>query len=464
MYALIALASLTVDSRAAEVQFEGFYRARFRAFDTLSLDRTNPLSEGLAAMVEQRLWLKPRFLLTDDVSLTLEFKGLDGVSWGAQPATADTIADPPPNAFDYDLSAPTSDTDERAPLLDFTLWRAYGEVHTPIGLVTFGRVPLHWGSGIWLNDGVTDGSFSDWMSNDHGDTTDRVSWERLFEDQFYLRASVDVPVERFVGENDDTTAFGLAAAYKSEDLTAGVLLQLDHTGKRDTLGSLNVFTADVAGSAVLGKVDGSAEVVGQFGGGDLDSGINDASITAVGAVVEAGIDLDPWRMQVQGGLATGDGRQDLNLRAFSFDRDYSVGMFLFEQPMPILATTDAAANDTNGGRDFASAVSGTALSNALFLKPKISRTLFDVVTLDVAWLGARVAKSLPVNGVSQTRSYGNEFQLGASYTGIRHFAVDARGGLFLPGSAYSVDADDPQTPSGFDDPAFGFQLTGRIRF
>lgn len=463
MHALLVLASFAVDSRAAEVQFEGFYRARFRAFDTLSLDRTNPLSEGLAAYAQHRLWLKPRFLLTDDVSMAIEIRGLDGVTWGDEPGAYDAFVDPPPNLIEYDLNAPTSDTDPSATLLDLTLWRAYGQVDTPIGMFTFGRIPLHWGSGIWLNDGVTSSSFSDWMSADHGDTTDAVQWERLFEDQFYLRASVEVPVERFVGENDDTTAFGLGAAYKSETMTAGVLLQLDHTGQRDTLGSLNVFTADVAASTVLGKLDGAAEIVGQFGGGDLDNGINDASITAIGAVVEAGLDLEPWRLQVQGGLATGDGRTDLNLRTFSFDRDYSVGMFMFEQPMPVLSTTDAAANDTNGGRDFSETLTGTALSNALFIKPRISREIVDGFTLDASWLGARVAKTAPVNGITQNRGYGHEFQLGASYTGIRHFAVDARGGLFLPGSVYSV-SQDVQTPSGFDDPVFGFQLSGRIAF
>ncbi|MEQ1500773.1 MAG: hypothetical protein ABMB14_01015 [Myxococcota bacterium] len=459
MHALLVLASLTSESRAAEVQFEGFYRARFRAFDTLSLSRDNALGEGLAAYAQHRLWLEPKFLISDKVGMYVQIRALDGVPWGFQPGAYDAFVTPQPNLFEYDLDAPTSSTDETATLLDITLWRAWGEVYTPIGHFSFGRMALHWGSGIWLNDGLS----VEPMFADYGDTTDRVMWEQLIQDQFYLRATIDVPTERYLGENDDTTAFGLATAYKTEDLTAGILLQLDHTGARQNLGSLNVFTADLAGDAVLGKLNASAEVVGQFGGGDLDGGINAANITALGGVLEAGLDLDPWKVAVQGGLATGDGvPNDLNLRTFTFDRDFSVGMFLFEQPMPILATTAAAANDTNGARDYSAALSGTAVSNALFLKPHVSRELVDGLTVDLAWLTARAAKLPPTALGEQLRGYGHEFQLGVGYTGIEHFLFDARLGAFLPGSVYSV-AEIGQVTE-YRDAAFGFQLGGRVDF
>ncbi|MEZ4241281.1 MAG: hypothetical protein R3F59_35015 [Myxococcota bacterium] len=456
---LAALLSVSTGARAAEVQVDGFYRARFRAFDTLSLSRTLASGEGLSALAQHRLWLRPRFLLSDDVQLVAEIRALDGVAWGDQVADYGDLGDPPPNVFEYDLTAPTSDTDPTASLLDITLWRIYGQVDTDIGRWTFGRVPLMWGSGIWLNDGIS----VDPLSADYGDSTDRVQWEKLFEDQFYLRASVDVPAERLVNVGDDTTAFGLGLAYKTEAMTAGAVLQLDHTGRRsDEVGALNVFTADLAGDAVLGKMDVAAEVVGQFGGGDFDNGIDGAGITAVGAVLEAGLEVDRFRAQVQGGLATGDGNpNDKSLREFTFDRDYSVGMFLFEQPMPTLAA--ATPTTTNGGRDYSQVVTGTALSNALFLKPQVTMNIVDGFSARVAWLGARVAKSPPTStGVAQVRSYGNEFQIGANYSGIPHFEIDAQGGLFLPGGAYTFDEEARATE--FTDPAFGLQVTGRISF
>ncbi|MEQ1564353.1 MAG: hypothetical protein ABMA64_01860 [Myxococcota bacterium] len=457
---LLSSLFLAPAAHAAEVQFEGYYRARFRAFDTLSLDRDNALDEGLSALAQHRLWLAPRFLITDQASLFVQINALNGVPWGMSDADYAGYGLDPANVFEYDLTSPTSSTDPNAPLLDLTLWRAWGEVYTPIGQFSFGRMPLGWGRGIWLNDGL-----SDPLNADFGDTTDRVMWEHLIQDQFYLRASVDVPAERFVGADDDTTAVGFGVAYKNETMSAGILLQLDHTGPQQPAGApLDVFTADAAGDVTLGKLNLAAEAVGQFGGGNLEGGYNDANITAVGAVLEAGIDLEPWGADLQVGIASGDNTPgDLNLRTFTFDRDYSVGMFLFEQPMPTLATSLSAANDTNGGRDYGSVLSGAALSNAIFVKPTGSREIVDGLRVDVSWLGARVARPPTIDGVNQSRGYGNEFQLGVSYTGIAHVLADARFGLFLPGTHYSRSANGEED-TGFDGPAYGFQLTGRIDF
>jgi hypothetical protein len=463
LHLLLAFASL-LTSHAAEVQFEGFYRARLRGFDTLSLNRQDPNNEGFAAYVEHRAWLMPKFLLSDDVRMIVELKALDNVLWGNEPALYDPFLTAQLHHFEYDLQSPTSSTDETAPLLDLTLWRVYGEVHTGIGTFTFGRVPLHWGSGIWLNNGRSvSPDFAD-----HGDTTDRLMWEHLIQEQFYLRASVDVPTERLVGENDDTTAVGLGVAYKTEDLTAGLLLQLDHRGSVDT-DSFNVFTADAAGDVKLGPLNVNAEVVGQFGGGDLEGGINDTTVTAVGAVLAPELDLDRFRVGLQAGLATGDGEGgDTNFRTFTFDRDYSVGLFMFEQPMPTLASAVGAANDSNLGRDFSEVEengSGIAVSNAIFVKPRVSYRLIDGLWVDASWLTARMAKAqeLP-GGVNQQRGYGNEVGLGLRYNAIPHFTVDGRGGLFLPGTVYSRELLNPNDSTDYDQPAFGFQVTGRIDF
>ncbi len=457
---LLALASFA--AHAADVQFEGFYRARGRAFETLSLDRENPANEGLAAYGEHRLWLAPRLLLSDKVGLQLEFRGLDGVNWGAEPEPYVAFVTPAPIVFEQSLGAPTSSVDEEVPLLDFTLWRAYGEVDTRFGRFTFGRMPLHWGLGVWLNDGTSlDRDFVD-----HGDTSDRVQWEYLIEDQVFLRAGADVPAERLVGRGDDTLAFDLAASYRTEDLRAGILARVDHSGPQSDDGSaFNVFTADLSGEATLGRLHLGVEALGQFGGGDQEElGLNDATITALGGVLDAELALDAFTARVQAGAASGDAQpNDPAIKSFTFDRDYSVGLFLFEQPMPILATPGAAANESNGGRDFSEVRTGTALSNALFVKPTISRQIVDGFVVHASWLGARTAKAPQLNGENQSRSYGNEFQLGLRWDTIEHFSLGLRGGVLLPGSVYSVDTDG-RTLTGFDDAVYGAQLAGRIEF
>lgn len=458
---LLALAALP-SAHAADVQFEGFYRARGRAFDTLTLDRENAANEGLAMYGEHRLWLAPRLLLSDAVGLQLEFRGLDGVNWGAEPEPYVAFVTPSPVVFEQQLGAPTSSIDEETPLLDFTLWRVYADVDTRIGRFSFGRMPLHWGLGVWLNDGTSlDREFVD-----HGDTSDRVQWEYLVEEQVFVRAGVDVSAERFLGQGDDTVALDLAAAYRTEDLRAGLLARVDHTGPQsDDSQSLNIITLDLSGEATVGRLHGGIEAIGQFGGGDSDDLLlNDVTVTSFGGVLDAELALDFLTARVQLGAASGDKQSnDASIRAFTFDRDYSVGMFLFEQPMPTLARPGAAASASNGGRNFDEVLTGTALSNALFVKPTVTREIVDGLTVSGSWLGARTAKAPELNGQKQSRSYGNEFQLGVTYDRIEHLVFGVRGGVFLPGSVYTIE-DDGQRPTTYQDPAFGAQLGARVEF
>jgi len=452
---LAGLAVAPMWAWGAEAQFEGSYRARGRLFDTLTLDRTlGERSEAMSAYLEHRLWLRPRFLVSDDVTLNVDFLGLNNVVWGNQPVTYDEYIDNPPPTFDTDLSAPTSSTDESAPLRDFTLWRAWGDVNTPVGRFKVGRMPLHWGAGMLLNDGIhVNPHYADF-----GDTADRFQWEILVRDQFIVQAAAELQSEGFVNDPDekvdDRAAYSFVTAYRSEDVTGGILLRID---RAPTFG-FTQFTADGAVDATLGKLHGEVEVAGQFGSGDLINGVNDASIARLGAVLNADLDIDPWILGVQAGLATGDGKEDLGFRTFTFDRDYSIGLMMFEQSMPVLAAT--APNDVNKGRSYEAVLTGNAVSNALFLKPRLRRRIIEGLEAEVSWLGARVAK-VPER-IGDRRSYGMEVGAGLHYLGVEHLDVALQGALFLPGSYYSNYNDG--TLSTFDDSAFGAQLSTRLHF
>lgn len=454
---ILFAALLVADAaHAAEVVFEGAYRGRARFFDTLSMDRDLALSEGSALYAQHRLWLRPRFLLSEQVQATVEILALDNVLWGTRQAPVDVGVPGAPPVFEDRLTAPVSLTDPTANLLDVTLWRAWGDLYTRFGRFSVGRMPLHWGRGIWQNNGQTvRPHFADF-----GDTVDRVQWEYLIQDQVFLRAAVDVVEERFLNLEDDTTAWNLVAAYRSEQVVAGLNTRLRNT-RHDDADDFNLFTADLAAEARLGQLTASAEVVGQFGGGDLAEGINDVTVMAFGAVVNLGLDLNLWGVEIEGGFASGDGDpRDTSIRTFTFDRDYSVGLILFEQPLPTLAS--AIATDTTGSRTFEFAQTGNAVSNALYLRPKLSRTIVEGLDAEALLLAARAAK-LPETATDRSPAYGLEFDLGLRYTGIEHVEILGMGALFLPGDYYT-----PSTltdlRADFDGPVWGAQLSTRIFF
>ena len=414
------LLALATPADAAEFQIEGFYRARARAFDTRSLTRDNAAAEGATAFVQHRLWLRPRIVLSDKVSLHMEFRGFDNVLWGQNPQVYDPFLSNVPDVFDYGLDAPGADADRPLPL-DFSLWRAWGEVHTSVGRFTVGRVPLHWGLGIWLNDGVsTNPAFSDF-----GDTTDRVMWEYLANEQVYVRAAVDVPVEGLLGADDDTTVVSGAVAYRTEDVTLGLLAQYDRVGgdRAENAEPFNMFTIDLAGEASLGGLHAAVEAVGHFGDGGLvepnGTAFPNQSVRAFGVAAEASLELEPFTAEIRGGFASGDNDIDLtdnSRRTYAFDRDYSIGMFLFEQPLPVF-TAGSDLNETD-------VRTGPRIANAIFVAPTIRRELLDGLHAHVTYATARTASGeadvvTDLQGPSSNGGYGHEIQVGAQYLGTR---------------------------------------------
>lgn len=452
--AVLAVA-LSSPALAADVQFDGFYQMRGRLFDTLSLDRTIDESEGLSWYVQHRLWLRPKFILSDQVALFAEIRGLDNVAWGDAPAFEPIAVLDGPQPIDLlsdDLQAGTISVDGVRKPAPLQLWRAWGEVHTQIGTFKFGRMPLQWGLGVWQNDGL--------MANmDHGDSADRISFETMVQ-QVWLRVAADINTEGLVNKTDDTTSFNVGAAYRTERMEGGLQFQYRRRGREG--GKFDLFTVDGAFDLEFGPVGLSGEVIGQFGRGDLVGTAENAAVTSVGAVIDAGVRLDKLDLELEGGLATGDKDPgDGKITTFSFDRDYNVGFILFEQAMPALATRTSTGEE--GARTLDSAMTADAVSNAIYLRPRIAYQPVKGLWVEGTFLTARTAKVPEIYRTPERRTYGHEIDLGVRYEGIEHFVVDAKFGTFIPGTFFRNYQDDT-IQTGFRAPVFGGQLTARIEF
>lgn len=444
---------LAAPALAAEVELEGAFQARGRLFDSLSLTDTEEagLPEGGTFYVEHRLWLRPRILVSKDVRLTLDVKGFDNVAWGDEPIVPTTYTNEV--VFEDGLSAPTSVNDPATALKDFTLWRAWADLDTAFGRISFGRMPLHWGMGIWQNDGMG-------LNAEYGDTADRLQFETLVEDMIFVRGALDTHAENYLNQGDDTYAASLAVAYRSETVVIGGQAHYRHTDVADGGTDLDVVTLDAAADVDLGRLSGSLELLARFGGGDLPTGLDDVNLSGFGAAVDASLDADPWKLRVQAGFASGDGDDtDARVRTFSFDRDYNLGIMLFEQPMPIFRT--AAPNATNGNRDYDQVLLGGAVSNALYVKPTLSRSIVEGFDVQASVLLARAA-ALPERFADRS-GYGTEILGGFRWTSLDSFELDARAGVFLPGTYFRNFTNDTVV-SGFGEAALGAQVTGRVRF
>jgi hypothetical protein len=455
MLGALASAASVAPAEAAEVEVDGFYQARGRIYDTLSLARDLPNSEGLAFYIQHRLYFRPRLIIGDQIRFMVALKAFDGALWGETPYQwVDPVTgEGTPLLFSDELLPQSGNPQDGRPndFLGLGLQHAWGEVQTKIGLFRFGRMPLHWGLGLWQNDGLG-------LNQDFGDTADRISWEHTIQ-KVWVRAGVDVHAEGLVARSDDTFAIHAAAAYRTERMQGGLHFQYRRSAFEG--GAFDLFTIDGAFDLHFGPVGLAGEVVTHIGGGDLPSGLDSVRVLSVGAVLDASVKLEKFEIHLEGGVATGDGNpNDNNLRGFTFDRDFNVGLFMFEQPLPTLAAAVPSAD--NGGRSFEVAQTGRAVGNALYLRPRFAYRPVPGLWLEAQLLAARAAKVTDAQREAGRRSYGFEIDLGARYEALRHFELGATFGLFLPGDYYRNYTDDIY--SGFRAPAVGGQLLGRVVF
>jgi uncharacterized protein (TIGR04551 family) len=127
--------------------------------------------------VDMRLRLDPTINIGETAKVHLQVDALDNVVLGSTPATLGTVG------VGSGGRVPTGFDDNQVPpeggLNDYTdsirIKRAWAEVETSLGQITFGRQPWHWGLGIHSNAGGYD-PFSDVydVNDDFGDTVDRV--------------------------------------------------------------------------------------------------------------------------------------------------------------------------------------------------------------------------------------------------------------------------------------------------
>lgn len=441
-------ASSAPEARAAELEFEGFYQARMRLFDTLSLRRDLEANEGLSWYVQHRLNLRPNLWISDQVALKVELRALENQLWGSVPSVDPAIAG--------GGGLPDGVIDQPGILFDGTpqqtiqLARAWGEVHTKAGTFRFGRQPLHWGMGLWWNDGLGE-------NMEFGDTADRVSWEKVFAGAVWVRAGADINLERVINDNDDTTTLHLAGAYRTENIEAGIQLAYRRRGVASGA-RFDLFVADAAFDLQFGIIGIDGEVIGQFGSGDLLDGRNDIRILNLGAVVDLSLDLPKVDVHLQGGVATGDGDpNDQRVRGFTFNRDYNLGLFFFEQPMPVLASQVPGED-----RTLSQAITGNAATNLLYLRPSFAWEPVRGLEIEGAFVTGRTAKVAEEEQDPDRRAYGYEIDLGVRYTGVRFFTLSGTFGVFIPGNRYRNFSDE--TFDGFGAVAVGGQILGRVWF
>jgi uncharacterized protein (TIGR04551 family) len=162
------------------LELNGYLRVRWDLFNSLNGDLpADPMGwylwngntdisatpqNGTQTGANMRLRLDPTFNVSEQVRIRAQIDLLDNVVLGSTPTGRNF------NQFEFFSGSQVS------PVAGATWFgsavavkRAWGEVQTPVGLLSFGRMPASWGSGIYYNSG-------DGIDQDFGDNVDRIQF------------------------------------------------------------------------------------------------------------------------------------------------------------------------------------------------------------------------------------------------------------------------------------------------
>ena len=175
-------AAVAPGPRLEFLELDGYLRVRGDYYKNLDLDsgtdaagrylfpslRGADAPETLAG-ANMRLRVEPTLNVSEQVRVRAQIDLLDNYALGSSNGFAfdDPTSPYPVPLYGSSRSFVGSDIHvDRAPIL---VKRAWGEVQTPVGLLSFGRMPAGWGLGVLQNAGAG-------IDDDYGDTVDRIQF------------------------------------------------------------------------------------------------------------------------------------------------------------------------------------------------------------------------------------------------------------------------------------------------
>jgi hypothetical protein len=446
---MILLLSLMSNGEAADVFWNGHYRSQGHFYRSLSLSESNNNAIPSLNYANHWLSLRPIWQINSKVSIHSQLDLLYLQQFGSSPVY---FSDP---ALNTDASLPQSvspdaDGDGSLGASNFQATRVWGEVNSDIGIIRFGRMPVHWGTGLVYNSGNAATQYI-------GDTADRIQYSKHFN-PVYLLLAIESRNEGFISVADDTFAGTVGVYYANERLAAGLYNVYERQVYDES--AYGQLTVDLYGEAELGKLDVEGEFAFIYGKGDLENGLDEVSRLAFGGAIDTQLDLEKYGVGLNIGYASGDDNlDDKDFKTFAFDSNYDVSLMLFDQILPTLAP--AVSNSSNDGLEYGVARTGNFIGNAMYIQPRFSYQVSDTFTPGFSALFARTAK-LPEDDVGN-ENYGVELNLDLNYSPVEKFIIQSKFGAFFPGSHFT-NYSDPDFGGGFNQTAYGAELNAVVDF
>lgn len=438
---------------ALDVAWEGYFRARGNFQYNLDMNRDQ--SPNTRNFTDMRFRLNPTFFVSDKVRIKSSLSFFDGVL-GDQPWRRTSYNNPAlannrlidrnqteaPGAGAGGTTAPANTNTQLgmggavAPdgfvtstdLSPIYLRRVWGEFDFPFGTIKVGRMPYHFGLGVYANAG-------DDPQQQVGTTRDRIVWDTDFGN-YYMRPGIGWMVEGALDQaGDDFMEYFFVLGRKSENQE--VAMNLAYNGQNRSGSEAGTSFQDLKTTYWLfdfylqnrfDPVNLSAEVVlvsGKAAGKDL---------LAINTVGRAEFDFNSrWDWMLEAGYGSGTSESDLSsneVRTLQFNRDYDVALIVFEEALP----GGRSLRNTSGTADnLPTAPHSGAVSNVIYGRTKIS---FDAASFFQPALNIIVPFAAKQPNEAGGRWYGVEYDFLTNWPFAKYWSANFAFGHFIPQSFY----------------------------
>ncbi|MBK9323222.1 MAG: hypothetical protein IPM97_09830 [Bdellovibrionaceae bacterium] len=325
-----------------------------------------------------------------------------------------------------------------------TVSQLYLNINQEYGALVVGRAPIEFGLGMTHNAGT--GAFDHWA-----DTEDLVGYKFIVDNFFFMPIIGRVYDNISQGNQVQDVIFHLQ--YESKD--TGSLLGVMHKTRKASSGANDAPLASAGNTNGVGEYN--VQTVNFIFGREweslkfkMEAGFNSGSIgqrtttsedvkaNGYGIVTETHFSRKDsklgWSMKL--GMATGDDPSSAGTyEGFQFDRNYDVAMLLFNHRLgqKDFLTTNAIKDTT---KDFSNSLDDEAVSNVVFVAPKMSYAWSDRLDLNNTLIYGQLLTN-PVAGNSNfNKDLGLEWDLDLVYKPMDRIQWVNQLGVLFPGKAF----------------------------
>jgi hypothetical protein len=441
----LSFSGLVSSASAVGVEYDGYFRFRQNFNHNLNMDRNE--GPNWRNYSDFRFRLNPSFFVTDTVRIHTSLNFMDG-TFGDTPFRGAPYGNPA-QRNDLLFNDPQSNTVGRSiPQNEQSSWvyggasapdgavtttdlqplqvrRAWAEVELPVGLLKVGRMPFHFGLGIFGNSG-------DEIDQEIGSTRDRVKFETMFGNYYMspgfswinegtLDSGKDDGYEYFLefGRNTEQQSLGLYLAQFSQSEDS--VLNANSTGEKT-----KYWVIDLFGRRQFEKLSIETEIAlftGKFTGRDL------FAVNGVGRLSGNG---QKFNWNVEGGLSTGTSTADAasnKVKSYAFNRDYNIALILFNEALP---GGSSLPNEGEGDGRPVAPHSG-AISNAMYGKVFFEYEVNSYFQPELHLI-APFAMQTPAG--TNSRFYGFEYNIVTRWTMNDYTSAVLSFAHLLPGNLY----------------------------